>query len=57
MDNIKELLNKEEIFEYSESYMIKLYNDLTKAISSNDYKSIWELSKAITRYHFTKSNE
>ncbi|MFX1496104.1 MAG: hypothetical protein ACFFBH_01120 [Promethearchaeota archaeon] len=57
MENVKELQNKEEIFEHSESYVIKLYNDLTKAISSNDYKSIWELSKAITRYHFKQSNE
>ena len=52
MNNIKKFPNKEEIIESPEPYLIKLYKDLTKAISSNDYQSIWELSKTITRYHF-----
>ncbi|MHA1233925.1 MAG: hypothetical protein ACTSQL_02435 [Promethearchaeota archaeon] len=30
----------------------KMYNDLSKAINSNNIQSIWELSKTITRYHF-----
>ena len=54
MDRIN---NKEEKFECSVSYLTKLYKDLTNAISSSDYQSIWELSKTITRYHFKKLNE
>ncbi|MFW9772887.1 MAG: hypothetical protein ACFFB4_14305 [Promethearchaeota archaeon] len=54
MNNIKKFLNEEEILEYSESYLIKLYKDLNKAIISDDFQSIWELSKTITRYHFKK---
>jgi len=45
---------KTEIIEYDQSYLSKLYKDLTNAISSNDLQSIWELSKTITRYQFKK---
>ncbi|MFX0032731.1 MAG: hypothetical protein ACFE8E_06410 [Candidatus Hodarchaeota archaeon] len=51
------LNNKEEKFEHNDSYLTKLYKDLTNAISSSDYQSIWELSKTITRYHFKKLND
>jgi len=57
MDRLNKINNKEEKFENNDSYLTKLYKDLTNAISSNDYQSIWELSKTITRYHFKKLNE
>ena len=34
-----------------------LYNDLSDAIIENNMKSIWELSKMITRYHFSEEEE
>ena len=34
-----------------------LYDDLSDAIIENIMKSIWELSKMITRYHFSEENE
>ena len=34
-----------------------LYKDLSDAITENNIKSIWELSKMITRYQFSDENE
>jgi len=34
-----------------------LYEDLSDAIIENNIKSIWELSKVITRYHFSDEKE
>ena len=34
-----------------------LYKDLSEAITENNIKSIWELSKMITRYQFSDENE
>lgn len=31
-----------------------LYDDLTDAIKENNTKSVWELSKVITRQHFAE---
>ncbi len=54
MSKQDKIFNKTEIIEYDQSYLSKLYKDLTNAISSNDLQSIWELSKTITRYQFKK---
>jgi len=34
-----------------------LYEDLSDAMIENNTKSIWELSKMITRYQFSEENE
>ena len=34
-----------------------LYDDLTDAIKENNTKSVWELSKVITRQHFSEREE
>jgi len=34
-----------------------LYEDLSEAIIENNIKSIWELSKMITRHQFSEKNE
>ena len=34
-----------------------LYDDLTDAIKENNTKSVWELSKVITRQHFAEREE
>lgn len=38
-------------------YLSNLYKALTNAIDTNDFKSVWGLSKTITRYHFKKLYE
>ncbi len=54
MSKQDKIFSKTEILENDQSYLSKLYKDLTNAISSNDLQSIWELSKTITRYQFKK---
>lgn len=54
MSKQDKIFSKTEIIENDQSYISKLYKDLTNAISSNDLQSIWELSKTITRYQFKK---
>lgn len=56
MNNKENSLKGKELLEKDYSSLSKLYNDLNKAINSNNIQSIWELSKTITRYHF-RNNE
>ena len=56
MNNNENSVKGKELLEIDYSSLSKLYNDLNKAINSNNVQSIWELSKTITRYHF-KNNE
>jgi len=49
-------IKKKELLKEDHTSLSKLYNDLNKAINSNNIQSIWELSKTITRYHF-RGNE
>lgn len=43
--------------DYDQSYLSNLYEALTNAINTNDFESVWGLSKTITRYHFKKLYE
>jgi hypothetical protein len=56
MNNNENSIKGKELLEREYASLSKLYNDLNKAISSNNIQSIWELSKTITRYHF-RNNE
>jgi len=55
MKNNKNLVMEKELLKEDHTSLSKLYNDLNKAINSNNIQSIWELSKTITRYHFRHS--
>lgn len=43
-----------ELLETDSTSISKLYKELNNAISTNNIQSIWELSKTITRYHFSE---
>ncbi|MFX0187391.1 MAG: hypothetical protein ACFE8A_06615 [Candidatus Hodarchaeota archaeon] len=48
---IKDEAQKEIKFsDYNNKSLTKYYNDLNKAVASNNVQSIWQLSKIITRY-------
>ena len=57
MSKENQLSNDKEFIGYDQSYLSNLYKALTNAINSNDFKSIWGLSKTITKYHFKKLYE
>ncbi len=44
-------------FKKSTDKLSHMYEDLSDAIIENNTKSIWELSKMITRYQFSEENE
>ena len=56
MNNNENSIKGKELMKEDNAFLSKLYNDLNKAINSNNTQSIWELSKTITRYHF-RDNE
>lgn len=56
MNNNENSIKGKELLEEEYSSLSKMYNDLNKAINSNNIQSIWELSKTITRYQF-RNNE
>ena len=56
MNNNENSIKGKELMKEDNAFLSKLYNDLNKAINSNNIQSIWELSKTITRYHF-RDNE
>ena len=55
MDNNEISIKGKELLKEDHTSISKLYNDLNKAINSNNVQSIWELSKTITRYHFREN--
>jgi len=52
MNDNEDFTKEIEIKEEEQSNLMDLYGKLSKAISSNNTQSIWELSKTITRCHF-----
>ena len=44
-------------FKKNKDKLSLLYEDLSEAIIENNVKSIWELSKVITRSHFSDEKE
>jgi hypothetical protein len=56
MNKNENSIKGKELLKEDYTSLSKLYNDLNKAINSNNIQSIWELSKTITRYHF-RNNE
>jgi hypothetical protein len=52
MSEYKEILKENVIARYESLNLSQLYQELNKALTSNNIQSLWKLSKAITRYHF-----
>jgi len=44
-----------DITKYEKLNLSQLYQELNKALNSNNVQSIWGLSKVITRVHFKES--
>ena len=57
MDNSKSQIHGYVSFKKRTDKLSLMYKDLSDAITENNIKSIWELSKMITRYQFSDENE
>jgi len=57
MDNSNSKIHGFVSFKERKDKLSLLYKDLSDAITENNIKSIWELSKMITRYQFSDENE
>ena len=57
MDNSNSQIHGYVSFKKRKDKLSLLYKDLSDAITENNIKSIWELSKMITRYQFSDENE
>jgi len=57
MSEYNEYISNFNIVKYEKLNLSQLYQELNKALHSNNVQSIWELSKVITRIHFKESEE
>ncbi|MHA1670677.1 MAG: hypothetical protein ACTSV5_08860 [Promethearchaeota archaeon] len=57
MNNSKSQIHGYVSFKKGTDKLSLLYEDLSDAITENNTKSIWELSKMITRQQFSDENE
>ena len=57
MDNSNSQIHGYVSFKERKDKLSLLYEDLSDAITENNMISIWELSKMITRYHFSEEKE
>jgi len=57
MDNSNSQIHGYVSFKKRKDKLSLLYEDLSDAITENNIKSIWELSKMITRYQFSDEKE
>lgn len=51
MTTMKEILKEIEFLVSNDMSLTDFYNDLNKAVRTNNIQSIWKLSKIITRFH------
>lgn len=55
MSEYNEYVSHFDTIRYKNLNLKQLYQELNKALNSNNVQSIWELSKVITRVHFKES--